>query len=391
MIRRHTSYAAVLTLLVLAPASARAAGETERLQAAAQAFIARHHISGVTVAASVRGKTYATAAGMADTDKGLAMPSNAVMPCGSVGKTFVAALALQLAAEGRLDLDARISTWLGDEPWFPRLANGRTATLRMLLNHTAGIPDHRGSDGFTTTLAGKFANLDREPDFLLPPAQLVSFILDKPATFPAGQGWSYSETGYVLAGMIIEKATGQSVFALEESEFLRPLGLTQTTPAMTRNPKGLVNGYFPENPFHIPREMAPGGVMKVNPRSEFTGGGLYCSSRDLVHWAQALYTGSAVKGDYLPQLFAAIPTGGGHGFAYGLGVRFTKTSNGPAFGHLGEFPGYVTLVAYYPNAGVAVAAQVNSAMADPGLLEELQDDLAGAAMATPPSRPRSQP
>jgi D-alanyl-D-alanine carboxypeptidase len=282
-----------------------------------------------------------------------------VMPCGSVGKTFVAALALDLEKRGEIDLDHTLDFWLGDEPWFPRLANGRTATLRMLLNHSGGIPDHRTSEGFLAGVGGALKTIDTKPDFLIPPRELVSYVLDTPASFEAGKGWSYSETGYILAGIILEKSSGRKVFDLEQERLLTPLGLEGVRPALTRRTARLANGYIAHTPAPFPPKSVVDGALLFNPASEFTGGGLYCSSGDLVRWVSALYEGRALRGDYVGELLTGVPTPAPE-IRWGLGAEIATLDGRTLLGHGGEFPGYKTTVFYEPASRSAFAGQINT-------------------------------
>ena len=124
------------------------------------------------------------------------------MLAGSVGKTYAAAVALQLCEAGRLDLDAKTARWLSDEPWFPRLPNAEQLTLRQLMNHTSGLRDHVWMPDFHAALAADMQRVWR-------PEELVAYVLDTEPLFPAGAGWSYADTNYILVGMIIERVTGR--------------------------------------------------------------------------------------------------------------------------------------------------------------------------------------
>src|SRR4030095_13275534 len=126
--------------------------------------------------------------------------------------------------EGKLDLDSRISRWLGDEPWFSKLPNGPDLTLRMLLNHSSGVPNHVDEKGF-------FLRAMKEADRNIKYDELLTFILGKKPLFPAGKGYKYADTNYILVGLIVEKVTGNSLYDEVSRRLLKPLGLTQTYPA----------------------------------------------------------------------------------------------------------------------------------------------------------------
>jgi D-alanyl-D-alanine carboxypeptidase len=133
------------------------------------------------------------------------MQPNDKMLSASIGKSYVSAVMLQLIQEGNASLDERIDHWFRAEPWFHRLPNASDITLRMLMNHTSGIPDHIENRRF-------IAARREAPDRFWSPQELVATILDEPPLFPAGKGWAYSDTNYILVGMIIEKITHKSYY-----------------------------------------------------------------------------------------------------------------------------------------------------------------------------------
>ncbi len=132
--------------------------------------------------------------GLADLEMGVPITPEMVFRIGSVTKQFTAVAVLLLASEGTLDLDASLRHWLPDYP-----EPGASATLRQLLTHTAGIPDYTSDPDFWST-----ACLDRGPD------ELIAGWKDRPLDFAPGSSWSYSSSGYVLLGRIIEVASGRS-------------------------------------------------------------------------------------------------------------------------------------------------------------------------------------
>ena len=304
------------------------------------------------------------ATGLADREQRLAMTPEARMLSGSTGKSFVAAVVLALVQEGRLELDAPISTWLGTKSWFPRLPNAEDLTLRMLLRHQSGIPDHVHSERFAQALKAKIQA--EGPDARLVPDELIALVLDEKPLFSAGRGYAYSDTNYILAGMIIEKVTGNSYYAELDRRFLEPLKLVRTRPADRRRLPGLVPGYIRgESPFGLPHKVMKDGILVYNPASEWTGGGLISNPGDLVRWARMLYTGRAIPGDYLDDLLDSVPKDRpqreryGPSVRYGLGVTIRESRFGTAYGHRGWTPGYLSIFEFYPAHDLAVALQIN--------------------------------
>jgi D-alanyl-D-alanine carboxypeptidase len=217
------------------------------------------------------GAILVAAAGWADLEAGTPMTPRARMPSASIGKTYVAAAAVALAREGVLDLDAPVSRWIGDRPWFARLPNRDAITLRHLLTHSAGLADHVHRERFAADLARRW----REPDNPFPPEALVAYVLDLPPLFEAGTGWAYSDTGYILAGLVIEAATGRGWYEEITTRFLAPLDLTLTSPSDRRRLAGLVAGYTTtDNPFGFPaKSVDAAGALAWHPGIEWTGGG----------------------------------------------------------------------------------------------------------------------
>jgi D-alanyl-D-alanine carboxypeptidase len=309
------------------------------------------------------GRVIGCATGYSDTELGIPMRADMRMPSGSIGKTYVAAVTLSLVYDGMLSLDDKISKWMGDEEWFSKLPNGPEITLRMLLNHSSGLVDHVfDAPAFQAAARKLFSSGDANRYFT--PRELVKFVLNRRPLFPAGHGFHYSDTGYILVGMIIEKATGTPYYELLERRFLDPLHLHYTVPADRRRVPDLAQGYAVRSSalFGVPHKVVKDGELVFNPLTEWTGGGLFNNPQDLVRWAKALYEGRAMRGPYLADLLgSAVKTGPGDAAPlYGLGVEILQTPFGRAYGHSGFFPGYLSTLRYFPAYQVAVAMQINT-------------------------------
>lgn len=324
---------------------------------------------GATVAFALRdGRIAGFATGFSDIEKKSAMSIESRMPAGSIGKTFVAAVTLSMVSGGTLDLDSKIIKWLGDEPWFNRLPNHEMITVRHLLNHSSGLIDHvfdTGS-GFQDYMK-KQVTLDNT-ERTIDPRELVQFILDKKPLFPVGEGFHYTDTGYILVGLIIEKASGSSYYEELSNRFLKPLNLRFTSPLSQEKVVGLAQGYAPKSQqlFGLPYKVVDAGTFVFNPSLEWTGGGVVSNSQDLVLWAKELYEGKAIAQPYLDEMLNSVanPKQGrddsGRIYGYGLGVSIAKTKYGTTFRHGGFFPGYNSMLAYFPEHKIAIAMQMNS-------------------------------
>ncbi len=349
-------------LLVLAlPHTAVASALAGKFQAALDAYRMQYGFPGATAAYVLPDGTVGVAVtGAADVEAGIPMTKQSRMLAASIGKTFVGATTIALTREGVLDLDVPISRWLGDRPWFSRLPNHAAITLRHLLTHSSGLPDHVHLQSFATEVARR-SHVNGNP---FTPEELIGFVLDLPPLFEAGKGWAYTDTGYILIGLVIEQLTRRGYYAEVDARFLSPLGLTLTAPADSRALPGLVAGYMAEdNAFGLPRKtITAKGELAWHPGFEWTGGGLVSNSRDLALWGSVLFGGRAMPGPYLDELLKSVPISPDtHDIQYGAGVGVYRTSPfGPVYGHGGWIPGYSSSLRYYPVHGVSIAFQINT-------------------------------
>src|SRR5262245_34444947 len=273
------------------------------------------------------GESFGLAVGYSDRDAKTPMKADDRMLAGSTGKTFAAATALQLVKEGKIRLDDKIEKYFGKEQWFTRLPNAKDITVRMLMNHTSGLVRYEFKEQFTKDLSAN-------PEKVWRPAELVSYLLDEKAPFEAGKGWEYSDTNYIVLGMIIEKVTGRKFYDEANRRVLKPLKLTDTIPQDGPRLKGVVQGYAgPNNPFGGTDEMIVNGKFVINPQFEWTGGGYASTAHDLARWAKLIYEGKAFSPDLLTEVLQGVPAPMlGRETKYGLGVIIRQTSAGVSYG-----------------------------------------------------------
>jgi D-alanyl-D-alanine carboxypeptidase len=328
------------------------------LQASLDSIRAAQRWPGATLGVALAdGRTLALATGWSDTARKVAMRPTDRLLQGSVGKTYVAAVAMQLVQEGKLSIDDRIEKWLGGEAWFARLPNARAITVRHLMTHTSGLVRYEFQPAVAEVLK-------REPYRTWTPEERVSYILDKAPPFAAGEGWEYSDTNFIVLGMIIERITGRRYDDELRRRLLDPLGLRNTVAADRPAVPGLANGYAgPKNElggYDASIVDGPSGPrLAINPQFEWTGGGVASTAEDLARWAKLVYEGRAFDPALLPRVLDGVPARLGQNVRYGLGVIIRTTPLGPAHGHSGFFPGYATEMLYFPDSKVAVAIQVN--------------------------------
>lgn len=354
---------AALSAEPAATAEAQRAELATRFQAGLDAICKKYELPGMTAAYVLpEGEVVAFASGLADREAGTKMTPRTRMPSGSVGKTFVAATVVGLAQDGKLGLDDKIEKWLGREPWFEDLPAAHDITIRHLLMHRGGLADHVNDPRFAAKIRQLAAGKDAQSDFYFQPPELVEFILKRKPLSPAGQKYAYTDTGYILLGMIVERAGGASYYEQLRRRFLEPLALALTEPADKRDIPGVAAGYLsPTNPLGLPEKTTTGdGKLRFHPANEWTGGGLVSNPADLVRWAKTLYEGRALEKPYLAELVATDPADKDRPSRYGLGVFVNDSPLGTSYGHGGWYPGYLTRVNYYPAQRVAVAFQVNT-------------------------------
>ena len=306
------------------------------------------------------GTTGAFSVGLADLELGTPMSPDSRMLAASIGKMFVGATVLALVNDRLMNLDDPVSKWLGDRPWFLRVPNNSTITVRQLLNHTSGIPNHVEDEEFVRAMRGTLRSSSKG----IPPEDLIEFVLGKPPLFKAGEDWHYTDTGYLLLGLIVEEVAGGSYYEEVAGRFLEPLHLTLTTPSDRLELPGLAAGYMAdENAFMLPsKTTVRPGIMAWHPGLEWTGGGFVSNSKDLVVWAKALFEGKAIEGDYIEDLLRSVPVSDDEtDVGYGTGVAIHLHGPfGSNYGHGGWIPGYSSSLRYYPEHGIAIAFQINT-------------------------------
>jgi len=356
--------------LALAVLVAPVTAQEDGLASVLEDFRARYGFPGATAAIALPDGTVVTAAtGLADVENGRAMTPETPMLAASIGKSFVAAVVLALEDEGRLSRDDLLSVHLGERPWFDTLPNAQTITVDHLLHHTSGLPDHVHLPEFQrywTRLTADEGEFD--------PERLMAFVAGREPLFEAGAGWAYSDTGYVLLGLVIEEVTGQAWHEAVRVRFLEPLDLTGTVPSDRRALPGLAVGYVaPDNPFGLPARTADAaGRLLWNPAVESAGGGFASTSADLARWGHLLFGGEAMDAPYLDRLLDGVPVDpDAPGILYGAGVAiYADTPRGPVWGHGGWIPAYVSSLRHYPDHGVTVAFQINT---DIGIVDDTSD------------------
>jgi len=225
------------------------------------------------------------------------------------------------------------------EQWLPGLVpNGDEITLRMLLNHTSGIFNYTDAPDFIPMLIA-------DPYRYWSPRELVEVATAHDPVFAPGSGWSYSNTGYILIGMILEQATGEPIEDLLQRRVIKALHLTHTFFATSGRFRGsYAHGY-------IPPSLTGNGYLDASgwpPSWAWAAGAVVSNAADLARFYTALMSGQLLTPWLLNQMTTTVQVG--QGFGYGLGIYTQDTPCGPVWGHDGGIPGYVSF-AYTDHSG----------------------------------------
>ena len=318
---------------------------------------------GISVAIIVPG--YNTWVGVSGVSHGnIPIKPETVFNAGSITKNLVAALTLKLAEEGRLALDDPLHKWLPD---YQHIDN--TITIRQLLNHTSGIPAIKGRSFVRPIL--------KNPKKYWTPKEVIKAFVHK-SQFPKGTGWHYSNAGYILLGMIIEKATGSKLSTEFRNRFWNPLGLNSIYLAGEEElPGNIAHGWIDLDGDKILEDFSV--YSKTAYYSSMKGaGGVVSTSEDLAKWTHALFhEGRVVSKESLDQMLAfhspiPIPIVDG----YGLGVEtFTPRIfyDLELWGHAGNALGFTCFIWYLPEYGVSIGFMSNREQYDDVYLWLIKD------------------
>ncbi|MEU9546529.1 MULTISPECIES: serine hydrolase domain-containing protein [Streptomyces] len=319
----------VMTMGALAPPAASAATRPHTVQRGLNALV---HTDGVPAAlASVKdrgGRTRAYTAGVGDLATGAKVPRDGQVRVGSNTKTFTAVVVLQLVGEGKIGLDAPVDAYLrglvgGDG------IDGRQITVRQLLQHTSGLPN------YSKYLSDDIRYYD--------PRELLDLALQHKADFAPGTNWAYSNTNYLVAGLIVQKVTGRSLAEEIDQRVIQRIGLRHT--------------YFPAPGEEMIRERHPRGyyqdsagaplvdATEWDPSWAWAAGQMVSTNSDLNRFFSALLAGRLLPKAQLEQMRTTVPASYPFpaGARYGLGLVSTPLSCGGVYwGHGGSMTGYET-------------------------------------------------
>lgn len=338
----HTSV--LYAVLILSPAIGLCqADENQRVFKSVDAYITAEttqHLFRGAVLVGIKGKiVFDKAYGLANEEWDVQNTTSTKFRIASLTKQFTAACILLLQERGQLNVHDPISRYLPGLPeaWQP-------ITIHQLLTHTSGVPNYTDSSQFT--------RLNRMGTT---PQEMTALVADKPLDFKPGSQWHYSNTGYMLLGMIIEKTSGQSYADFLKRNIFGPLGMTNS-------------GYDQAIP--ILKERASGYQIKdgqlanadfIDMSGPYAAGGIYSTVEDMYRWSEALaQEGKLLSASSLKQMFTEYPEAVYQGQHYGYGVVINRQKFGKLlYYHGGGVEGFSSVIQRYSAEGVCIVVLSN--------------------------------
>ncbi|MES1263349.1 MAG: serine hydrolase domain-containing protein [Peristeroidobacter soli] len=339
MIHRYGTILALLFGLCSVPTIAAPADEFDRY---VQTQIQRQHIPGVAIGIVRAGRVVKMRGyGLANVELGVPAAADTVFEIGSVTKSFTSMAVLLLQERGRVSLDNRVDQYLANIPvaW-------KAVTLRQLLSHTSGVPDYEEVMGYDS-----YRNI-------MTPEQVIAVVSGKPLDFPPGTEWKYSNTGYYLLTLVIEKVSGEKYADFVTRNILAPAGLTHTR----ASDPGVViphraAGYEYRDGFHNRDPIQP---------SATGGAGMLVSTvADMARWAAVIGKQEILKPESYASMLADNVLANGSRSGYGFGWFVSPMRGHRAFAHSGGTAGFSCNLLHLPDDDVTIVVLTNSGNANP--------------------------
>ena len=285
---------------------------------------------------------------------------------GSTTKTFIAVVVLQLAQEGKIDLDATV------ESFFPDLPAASRITTRQLLQHGSGLSEYLHTDA-----------VERDAGREWRASELIAVAVAKGPLAAPGAGYHYANTNYLLLGEIVERVTSRPWHAAVRSRIIEPLGLRHTGYAGERSAPRLGTGHV------IADGKFVDATLRWHPSIGGAAGGMYSTAADLVAFTVALFEGDLLDAKRSAEMrtFVAGEDYGYVGHAYGLGLERYTVNNLTVLGHMGTGSAHGSFIGYDPTSHAAVAVQINAANPGPAAIigAEVLGEVTGKDVSARPS------
>lgn len=280
---------------------------------------------------------YVQAYGKARLNPGIAATTAMRYSIGSISKQFTATALLMLAQQGKLSLDDKVARF------FPELTRANEVTIRELLSHTSGYTDSWPQDYVMPFMQAPTT-----------PAHIMDTWAKRPLDFEPGTKWQYSNTGYTIAGAIIEKITGQTPFAFLQQHVFKPLGMTSAFNInLNPLPPADAHGYLR----HALGPLRP--AQKIGVNWVYGAGELAMTASDLARWDMSMLGQTLLRPDSYHQMQTEIRLRDGMGSGYGLGLFIRAMDGHRMLMHDGEVPGSTASNLVFPDDGIAVVVLTN--------------------------------
>ncbi|MBJ7429645.1 MAG: serine hydrolase [Bacteroidia bacterium] len=261
--------------------------------------------------------------------------SNMEFGIASNSKLFTAVTLLKLAENNIIHIDDSLHQWI---PTFPNI-NGNI-TIRQILNHTSGIADIINVIGYTDSITSN-------PNRLFNPNELITWV--GTPLFPAGTSWNYSNTNYLLAGMIAESATGQNISQLIRKNILTPLQLDSTFFSVQESVLGTI-----AHPWQSGIDINNTPRTSLN-SAAYSAGAIYSTSGNMAQWYQKLMSGQLLNASSFKQMTTFVGSGN-----YGLGLTLQVIGGKTCFAHVGTIRGYQSFMLYDTTSHAVVCVLINA-------------------------------
>jgi CubicO group peptidase (beta-lactamase class C family) len=299
---------------------------------------------GATILVAKNGKPiYRKAFGKANLELNVAMKPENVFELGSITKQFTAVAILMLMDQGKLSLSDEITKFIPDYP-----TKNRKITVHHLLNHTSGIKSYTDMESFR-----KLARTD------MAPMELINVFKNEPMDFDPGEQWRYNNSGYILLGYIIEKASGKTYENFIEENIFKKLGMTHSWyGSKSEIIPNRASGYQP----------AGGGFANADFLSmtlPYAAGSLMSTVDDMLIWSQAIHNNSLIKKENLQKAFTNYPLNNGELMNYGYGWSPNEVNGLPSIEHGGGIFGYTTMGVYLPSENLYTIVLTNNGAVSP--------------------------
>ena len=339
-----------------AASAAPSKGEAESLKSRAQGLVEAGYPAALAAVSDSKGESAGVAVGKGNLETGQAPPMDGEVRVGSASKTFVAVVVMQMVQEGKVGLDEPIETYL------PGLikgegVDGSKITVRQLLQHTSGLPD------FDETLFGT-TDVFQYRHHYVTPRDVLDSALSKPAQFEPGTQWKYTNTNYIVLGMLVERVSQRPVGEQIDERIVKKLGLSHTY--LPGNGEKKLHGPHPQS-YHLSAEGKLEDMTDLDTSLAWAAGGMVSTPSELNTFFQAVLDGRLLTQASIDEMKNGAVDASSHlgsGTVYGLGLIGTSLScGGTAWGHHGGIPGYETHDGVGPD-GTALTVTVTASSLD---------------------------